>query len=305
MDVVLTLTQALANGLLIGAVYGLISVGLTLIFGVMDIINFAHGEFLMVGMFGAYFASDYFGIDPLIFAPVVGILAFLLGALTQKYLIEPILHAPQIAQVVVTLGIGVVLTNGAAALFGNNFLSVTTSYQVQTFNIFGIRLGATYTYAALYAAVIAILLALFLNKTDFGKAMRATAQNRYAAQLVGINPKLMFMVAFGIGIALVAMAGSVILPYTLVSPTVGQGYALIMFTVVVLGGLGSIKGALIAGLVVGVIQSLATMWLPTELQNLPVFIVFFLALIVVRGGLWEKIQRDANNRKHLKELQEV
>lgn len=297
MDMLQLFTQALVNGLLIGSVYALISVGLTLIFGVMDIVNFAHGEFMMVGMFGAYFASSQLGIDPLFFAPVIGVIAFFLGALIERTLIEPIIKAPQFAQVVVTLGLGVVLANGAAAIFGNNFLSVTTSYQLQTFELFGLRLGATYVYAALYAAVIAILLTLFLNKTDFGKAMRATAQNRYAAQLLGINPKYMFMIAFGIGFALVAIAGAAILPYTLVSPHVGQGYALIMFTVVVLGKLGSVKGAIIAGLVVGVIQSLATLWLPSELQNLPVFIVFFLSLVLIRGGVFDRVKRTLANRK--------
>lgn len=297
MDIMLLLTQALVNGLLIGSVYALISVGLTLIFGVMDIVNFAHGEFLMVGMFGAYFASSQLGIDPLIFAPVIGVIAFFLGALVERVFIEPIIKAPQFAQVVVTLGLGVVLANGAAAIFGNNFLSVTTSYQLQTFEFFGIRLGATYLYAGLYAGVIAILLTLFLNKTDFGKAMRATAQNRYAAPLLGINPRFMFMIAFGIGIALVAVAGAVILPYTLVSPHVGQGYALLMFTVVVLGKLGSVKGAIIAGLVVGVIQSMATVWLPTELQNLPVFTVFFLSLILIRGGVFDRVKRSIAGRE--------
>lgn len=290
MDILNHVAQSVANGLLIGSVYALISVGLTLIFGVMNIVNFAHGEFLMVGMFGAYFASTAFGLDPLWIAPLIGIAGFLLGALVERTIIEPIIKAPQSAQIIATVGLGIILANGAAAIFGNNFLSVKTPYQGETFALFGLHFAATFVYAAAYAVVMAVLLALFLNKTRFGKAMRATAQNRGAAQLLGIDPKRMYMVAFGLGVALVTLAGSVILPYTLVYPFIGQQYVLIMFTVVVLGGLGSIRGAIIAGLVVGVIQSLSTLLLPSELQNLPVFIVFFIALVLISGGVLSRVR---------------
>jgi branched-chain amino acid transport system permease protein len=170
-------------------------------------------------------------------------------------------------------------------VMGTDFLSVTTGYQTSTYHVFGISLNATYLYAALYAAVVVTLLGLFLNKTEFGKAMRATAQNRGAAVLLGINPRRMYMIAFGIGVGLSALAGAVILPYTLVYPSVGQQYILIMFTVVVLGRLGSVLGATIAGLVVGVIQSLTTLVLPAQLQNLVVFVVFFAALVLSASGV--------------------
>lgn len=284
------LLQSLANGVLIGSVYALIAVGLTLVFGVMDIVNFAHADFLMLGMFGAYFASTEFGIDPLLAAPVIGLVAFLLGALTERVIIEPIIKAPPAAQIMATVGLGLVLANGAAALFGNDFRSVDTAYQTLSFNVFGINFVATYLYAALYALVVAVLLALFLNRTEFGKAMRATAQNRGAAVLLGINPRKMYMIAFGIGVGLSALAGAVILPYALVYPAVGQQYILIMFTVVVLGGLGSVRGAIIAGIVVGVIQSVSTFFLATELQNLAVFIVFFAVLVLIPGGVLGRVR---------------
>lgn len=290
MDTVQLVVQSIANGLLIGSVYALISVGLTLIFGVMNIVNFAHGEFLMLGMFGAYFATTTFGIDPLIIAPLIGLAGFFIGALAERVLIEPIIKAPQSAQIIVTVGLGIVLANAAAAIFGNNFMSVATPYQGQNFSFLGLSFSASYVYAAAYAIVVAVLLALFLNKTEYGKAMRATAQNRGAAQLLGIDPRRMYMVAFGIGVALVALAGAVILPYTLTYPFIGQQYILIMFTVVVLGGLGSVKGAIIAGLVVGVIQSLSTLMLPSELQNLPVFVVFFIALVLIPGGVLNRVR---------------
>jgi branched-chain amino acid transport system permease protein len=290
METLQPIAQALANGLLIGSVYALISVGLTLIFGVMNIVNFAHGEFLMLGMFGAYFLSSTFGVDPLIGAPLIGIGGFLIGALAERLIIEPIVKAPQSAQIIATVGLGIILANGAAAIFGVNFLSVTTPYQGQNFAFLGLTFSASFLYAALYAAVMAALLSLFLNGTRFGKAMRATAQNRGAAQLLGIDPRRMYMVAFGLGVALVALAGAVILPYTIVYPFIGQQYVLIMFTVVVLGGLGSVRGAIIAGLVVGIIQSMSTLVLSSELQNLPVFIVFFLALVLIPGGVLKRVR---------------
>jgi branched-chain amino acid transport system permease protein len=288
--------QSIANGLLIGSVYALISVGLTLIFGVMNVVNFAHGEFLMLGMFGAYFLSTNFGVDPLIIAPVIGVGGFLLGALSERLIIEPIIKAPQSAQIIATVGLGLILANGAAAIFGNNFLSVKTPYQNENIPFLGLSFSASFLYAAVYAAVMAVLLSLFLNGTRFGKAMRATAQNRWAAQLMGIDPRRMYMIAFGLGTALVALAGAVILPYTLVYPFIGQQYVLIMFTVVVLGGLGSIRGAIIAGLVVGVIQSLSTLALSSDLQNLPVFVVFFLALVLIPGGVLKRVRNATFKR---------
>jgi len=284
------LAQSVVNGLLIGSIYALIAVGLTLVFGVMDIVNFAHGEFLMLGMFGGYFASSEFGIDPLLAAPIVGLVVFAFGALIERTIIEPIIKAPPVAQVLATVGLGLVLANGAAALLGNDFRSVKTGYQGEAFRVFGLSISATYLYAGMYALVVALLLSLFLNKTDFGKAMRATAQNRGAAELMGINPKRMYMVAFGIGVGLAALAGSAVIPYALVYPYVGQQYVLIMFTVVVLGGLGSVRGAILAGLAVGLIQTLTTLVLPTELQNLVVFSVFFAVLVLIPGGVMRRVR---------------
>lgn len=227
------LFQAVLNGILIGGVYALISVGLTLVFGVMDIVNFAHGEFLMLGMFGAFFAWQYLGIDPLIAALGVGLLVFILGVLLERVLIEPIINAPPLAQVFATVGLGIVLRNGAAALFGNDFRSVQTGYQTQALRLGGLALSTPFVLAFVYVVVTAIALNLFLNRTEFGRAMRATAQNRSAAVLVGIAPRRMYMLAYGLGVGLTALAGAVILPYTVVYPTVGLQYVLIMFTVVV------------------------------------------------------------------------
>lgn len=286
-----SILQSIANGVLIGSVYGLISVGLTLIFGVMNIVNFAQGEFLMIGMMATFFLSTAFGIDPLVIAPLIGVGGFLFGMLSERIVIEPIIKAPQSAQIIATVGLSLILANGMAVVSGTNFLSVSTPYQDETFNILGLSFSASFVYAAIYALVMAVLLSLFLTKTRYGKAMRATAQNREAVQLMGINPRMMYMLAFGLGSALTVVAGAVILPYTLTYPYIGQRYILIMFTVVVLGGLGSVRGAIVAGLVVGVVQSVSTLVLPIDIQNLPVFVVFFFALVLIPGGVLKRIRK--------------
>lgn len=282
--------QATINGLLIGGVYALISAGLTLVFGVMDIINFAQGEFLMLGMFGAYFAWAILGIDPLVAAVGVGIVVFLLGLIVERALIEPIIDAPALAQVFVTVGLGIILQNGAAAVFGTDFRSVQTPYQTRALHLGALQLPLPYVLAFGYAMVVAAALGLFLTRTDFGRAMRATSQNRLAAIYMGINPKRMDMVSFGLGVGLAGLAGAVILPYATVYPTVGLQYVLIMFTVVVLGGLGSVRGAVIAGLFVGWIQSISTVFMSTELENLAVFIIFLLALVLIPGGVGKRVR---------------
>ena len=271
--------QAVVNGILIGGVYALISVGLTLIFGIMHVVNFAQAEFLMLGMFGAFVAWSIFGIDPIVSALVVGVILFCLGALIERTLI---------------VGLGIVLRNGAAVVFGNDFHSVQTAYQTRTIDIGSLSISVPYLLAFSFAAVSAVLLYLFLQRTKFGRAMRATAQNRDAAILLGISPRKNYMVAFGLGIGLTGLAGAVILPYTTVYPTAGTQYILIMFTVVVLGGLSSIYGAMISGLIVGMIQSVSTVFLPTELQNLVLFIIFFAALVLLRGGVLNRVRLRTN-----------
>ena len=278
----LGLTQAIINGLLIGGVYGLITIGLTLVFGVMRVVNFAQGEFLMLGMFGAYFAWRLFGIDPIVSALAIGIIVGLLGVVVERLVIEPIVQANHLSQIFATVGVSLVLLNGSAVLFGNEFYSVHTAYQTSTLGLGALRLSVPSLISFGWAVTMVIALQAFLFYTDAGRALRATAQNRDAAVLMGINPRRMFMMAFGIGVGLTAVAGAVILPYTTVTPQSGQQYVVIMFTVMVLGGLTSIRGALAGGLVVGVVQSVSTVFLPTSLQNLVVFLVFLAALAVTR-----------------------
>lgn len=287
------LLQAVLDGLLIGGIYSLISVGLALVFGVMNIVNFAQSEFLMVGMYLGYIGWSVFGLDPLVSAILVGALVFLLGLVVERFLIEPIINTPPISQVFLTVGLSILLINLAAVVFGNDFLSVTTPYQVSTIHLGSLNVSVPYLLAFLYAAAVGIFLWLFLDHTELGRAMRATSQNRNAAVLMGINPKRVYMIAFGLGVGLAGLAGSAILPYTVVSPNSGQQYILIMFTVVVLGGLSSIRGVMVSGLFIGILQSLSAVLLSAQLENLVVFIVFVLALVLVRGGVMKNVFRTA------------
>jgi branched-chain amino acid transport system permease protein len=281
----LAFLQAALDGLMIGGVYAVISIGLTLVFGVMGIVNFAQAEFLMLGMFVAYFAWAWLGVDPLIAAPAAFALVGALGMAVQVLLLRRVMRAPPVAQVFLTVGLLIVLQNAALLAFGSSFRSVATPYQASA-----LRLGPLYIsvpYLAAFAASLASGFALwaFLRRSWFGRAMRATAQDPMAAQLVGIDAQQMHRLAFGLGVGMTAFGGAVILPYLTVYPTVGEQFVVLMFTVVVLGGLGSILGAIAGGLSVGLIQSLSGLVLPVQLQNLVLFVVFIAVLALRPEGL--------------------
>ncbi|HZV21327.1 MAG TPA: branched-chain amino acid ABC transporter permease, partial [Hyphomicrobiales bacterium] len=270
----MTVAQALLDGLMIGGVYAVISIGLTLVFGVMGIVNFAQAEFLMLGMFVAYFAWAFLGLDPLIGSALAFALVFALGVAVQELLIRRVLHAPPVSQIFLTVGLLIVLQNAALLIFGSEFRSVHTSYQTQSLHLGPLFISAPYLIAFLMSALSCLSLWALLRQSWFGWAMRATAQDPMAAQLLGINPERVQRLAFGLGVGLTAFGGAVILPYLTVQPAIGGQFVVLMFTVVVLGGLGSILGAVAGGLAVGVIQSLSALFFPIHLQNLILFLVF-------------------------------
>ena len=282
---VVNILQTVLNGILIGGIYAVVSVGLSLVFGIIDVVNFAQAEFLMMGMFVAYFMSLVSGVDPILCAPMVFVVVFLFGALVQRALIQRVLNAPLVCQIFLTVGISMMMVSGAQLIFGADFRSLPTTYSATSLHLGPFQINLTYLLAFMASSAMALSLWLFMERTDLGRAIRATAENRTAATLVGINPMRMYVVAFAVGTGLAGAAGAVILPYSYVFPTIGHDWALIMFTVVVLGGLGSVPGAMVAGLVVGVLQSLTSVFAPTQLQNLVVFIVFLLTLAYRPSGL--------------------
>ncbi|WP_151446291.1 branched-chain amino acid ABC transporter permease [Lacisediminimonas profundi] len=279
------LLQAIVDGLMLGGVYAVICIGLTLVFGVVSIVNFAQAQFLMVGMYIAYFCWRHLGLDPVLGSLVSFVVVFALGFCIQHLLIRRVLGGPEVAQIFLTVGILIVLENLALIAFGSQFKSVQTWYQNESIDLFGLTISMTYAIAFVASALAGTAVWWLLAKTWWGRAVRATAQNPSAARLMGINPDHIYRVAFGLGVALTAFGGSIILPYMTVSPTVGEQFGVLMFTVVVLGGLGNVMGAVIGGLAVGVIQSLSGLFLPLQLQNIVLFIVFILTLALRPEGL--------------------
>jgi branched-chain amino acid transport system permease protein len=277
--------QAIIDGLLIGGVYAVISIGLTLVYGVMGIINFAHAEFLAVGMFTAWFSWSLLGLDPVAAAPLSFVVAFALGWMIETSLISRVLKAPPVAQIFLTVGLLIAMENGYLLLFGSQYRSVTTVTQTMSLSLGPLFVSVPYLVAFTMAMICGAALWWFMRSNWYGRAMRATAQNPLAAQLVGINTAMMYRMAFALGVGLTAFGGAIILPYTTVYPSVGGQFVVLMFTAVVLGGLGSVAGAVVGGLAVGVIQAVSALLFPIQLQNLVLFVVFIAVLALRPQGL--------------------
>ncbi|TQR18233.1 branched-chain amino acid ABC transporter permease [Psychrobacillus soli] len=280
--------QTLISGILLGGIYALISMGLNMILGVVRIINFAHGEFLMIAMYLSYIFYAWGGMDPYVSAIFIVIILFVLGLITQKGLIEPILDKPASTKIFATLGLSIVLQNLALMIFDANYLSVTTPYQSSVVNLLGIAISVPRLVSFGVVIAIVILLYLFLQKTMVGRAIRAVSMQRQAAYLVGVNVKRIYLLAFGIGTALVGLAGSMLMPIYSVYPTLGASFVLIAFVVVVLGGMGNMFGAFYGGLMIGVIESLAGVIFSPGLKEVIYFIIFILVLLIKPTGIFSK-----------------
>lgn len=280
-----TILQALITGILMGSIYALVAIGLTLIFGVVRIVNFAHGEFVMLGMYATFWLWKVWGVDPYLSLLITMPVLFAFGVLVQHFLFRPILSAPDLAQIFMTVGLSVVLMNGALFFFTADFRSVKTAYSEWTLRVSGITLGVPRILAFTGALLLAGLLALFLLRTDVGKALRAVAQDREVCMLLGINPERMYLVAVGLGTALAGAAGGLIVPFFYVFPTVGVVFVLIAFVVVILGTLGSIQGALLAALIVGVTESLGILFAGADLGLVIVFAIMVAVLVLKPSGL--------------------
>ena len=279
------LLQTLLSGVLIGLVYALVAVGLTLIFGVMDIVNFAHGEFVMLGMYVTFWLWKLWGLDPYVSLLITMPLLFCFGVLIQRFLFQPILRAPDLAQIFMTVGLSVILMNVALLLFTADFRSVKVAYGEWAWRLGGITIPLPRLFAFLGALLLAGLLTLFLTRTDVGKALRAVAQDREVSMLLGINPNRMYLLAVGLGAALAGAAGGLIVPFFYVFPTVGVVFVLIAFVVVILGTLGSVQGALLASLIVGVAESLGILFAGSDLGLVVVFGILVASLIFRPSGL--------------------
>ena len=280
------LIPAVLNGLLTGAVYALIALGLTLIYGVLHIINFAHGALLTAALFAAFFAHKLLGLDPYLAAFALAPLFFVLGYALQRFLIGPASHGDDRNMLLVTLGIAVIVENALLYAFRADTRTVDVPYGFSTID-FGfalLSLPRVVGFGAVF--VVALLLWAILTLTDIGKAIRAVAKEKLGAELSGIDVAHVYAMTFGLGTACLAVAACLLIPTYYVNPHVGNAFVLVAFTIVVLGGMGSVPGALIGGLFIGVVESLCGLYLGESLGQIGIFLIFILVLLVRPSGLF-------------------
>jgi branched-chain amino acid transport system permease protein len=290
------LLQTLISGVLLGGLYALIGIGMTIIMGVMKIINLAHGELMMVAMYIAYVLYAQFHLDPYASVFIATPVLFLLGMAIQRYLIDPVLKVDSILpenQVILTVGIGMVLANIATIIFTSDYRQTPVDYSTKAWYLsdywkkspIELSLSFPWSVSFIIAVLITIGLWFFLTKTDTGKSIRATAQDQDAALLMGVNTGRMRVITFGLGSSLVGAAGCLFIPIYYIYPDIGGQFTLIAFVITILGGLGSTVGAIIGGLILGIFESLTATYIGMGWASVGRFSVFVAALIFLPGGV--------------------
>jgi len=278
--------QSLIDGLLIGGVYSLVAIGLTLIFGVMRVVNFAHGALMMLGMYTTYWAFNLLHIDPYLSIVICIPLMFLIGAAFQKFLITPILDAPEHNQLLLTLGVSLFLENLVVFVWSPNYRVTRTSYEFAYLYLGDLSISLQRVLAFVTAMIVAGIVYLLLSKTDLGKAIRAASEEPRGALLMGINVPKIYWITFGIGAACAGVAGSVTAPFFPAYPTVGGIFVITAFMVVVLGGMGSVLGAFVGGLIIGIADAIGGMIFPGAMKSTISFVLFILILLFKPTGLF-------------------
>jgi branched-chain amino acid transport system permease protein len=280
------LLQGLISGVLMGFVYALIAAGLSLIFGLMEIVNFAHGEFLMVAMFSTFWAWALWRLDPVVSLPLTVALLFGLGVLTYHGIIRWILAAPMLAQIFATFGLAIFLRSGAQALWGVDFQLVREPWIQGRVSLGGLFLGLPQLVASLGALAAFGFLNWFISRTETGLALQATAQDRQAASLMGIATERMFALGWGIGAACVGVAGALLAVFFYVFPDVGSTFALLAYVTVALGGFGNVPGTLAAGVIVGLVEVLGGLLIAPALKYVAVFALYLVVVLWRPQGLF-------------------
>jgi branched-chain amino acid transport system permease protein len=280
------LVPAILNGLMTGAVYALVALGLTLIYGVLHIINFAHGALLTAAMFAAFFAHRLLGLDPYLAAILLTPLFFVVGYALQRFVIGPASHGEDRNILLVTLGLAVVIENGLLYAFRADTRTINLDYGFNVVDLGIAYLAVPRVVAFGVVVIVALILWLVMSFTDTGKAIRAVAKEKLGAELSGIDVAHIYAVTFGLGTACLAIAACLLIPTYYVNPHAGNAFVLIAFTIVVLGGMGSVAGALLGGLFVGVVESLSGLWLGESLGQIGIFVMFILVLLFRPSGLF-------------------
>lgn len=279
------IAQTILSGVLIGFIYALVAVGLTLIYGVMDIVNFAHGEFLMLSMYVVFWLYALVGLDPILSLPISVAVLFVVGVLTHRFVVRPVLRAPMSAQIFVTFGLMVFMRSGAQFLWSPNYRLIQAPLLAGRLEVAGLFVGKPQLVAALGALVTTALVFWFLKRTETGRALQAVAEDQDAAALMGINPDRTFMLAWGIGAACVGVAGALLANYYYIFPTVGTTFVMMAFVAVALGGFGSVPGALLAGVIIGVVEVLTGLFISPAFKNITAFVLYMVVVLVRPRGL--------------------
>jgi branched-chain amino acid transport system permease protein len=284
------LLSALLNGLTTGAVYALIALGLTLIYGVLHIINFAHGASLMMALYGVYALKERWGVDPYVALPIMVPAMFVLGYCLQRLIINRASHGKDENILLVTLGLSIVMENLALLFFKSDTRTIDTAYTLSTVaigpEVAQVMVSVPKLVAFAGALVVSALLIVILQRTDLGRAIRAVAKEKQGARLMGIDVEHVYAMCFGLGLACLGAAACFLLPAYYVNPQVGNGFVLVAFTVVVLGGMGSFAGALLGGLLIGVVESFGGLFLGESLGQVGIFVIFIAVLLLRPQGLF-------------------
>jgi branched-chain amino acid transport system permease protein len=283
------LVQVIVGGLLLGAIYALFSSGLTLVWGMMNILNFAHGDFVMLGMYVAFMVWTVLGAGPLLGAPLAALVLATLGVVVYFGLIRDIMKGPMLAQILGTFGLALLLRYSVFWWFGANFLTLPENIVGGTFEILGLRLQASRLLAGVVALLVTLGLHVLLTRTSLGSKMLAVAEDSTAAQLMGIRPDTMQAIAWAIAAGATGLAGALIATFFYIVPTVGETLAIVAFVTVSLGGFGSVPGALVAGLLIGVIESLSAYLIGAVYKDIVVYSLFLSFLWFRPQGLMGKM----------------
>lgn len=277
---------AVLNGLAVGAIYALTALGLTLIYGVLHIINFAHGSLLMLSLYAAFFLYTLGGVDPYVAILILMPLFFAVGYVLQRVVIQPAWHGRDENVLLVTLGLAIVIDNLALWLWTSTTRSIDSRYSFEVIDLGVAFMPLAKVIGFFGALVFGALLWALMTFTDLGKAIRAVAREQEGARLVGVRVEHIYAMTFGIGTAMVAAAACLLLPTFYVTPQVGYAFVLVAFTTVVLGGMGSFPGALFAGLLLGVVEALCGLYLGESLGQIGIFVMFILVVLFRPTGLF-------------------
>jgi branched-chain amino acid transport system permease protein len=284
-DFLLSLAQAVAKGLLTGMVYGLLALGLSVIFGVMRVVNFAHGEMMVVGMYLAWAAFDALQVPPMLSLPAIALLFFGLGYVLQRGLIQPFINRPEHQQFLLLLAVATLISNACLAIAGPDSRTIQLDSQFDSYELGPLVLDAVRVHAAVVALLIAGLLWLFFTRTRTGKAIRAASDNHMGALVVGLDVRRLYAVTFGIGAACVGAAGALMITIIPVTPFLAADYTLLAFVIVIVGGLGSMTGALLGGLLIGVSEAVAGLLGDPALKSMFSFGLLIVVLLLRPQGL--------------------